>query len=376
MEPHLKQELYFHLTQSIRSKITTALSTVCASLILFAVPVVKNEYLKLFLLSGSLAAASAALVSGKTLKEADDALNDFNATTGLNRQRRLLWHQSVQTSVEPSTEVVKAVVEPEKLFDLRTIGDNRNDFPNVFIVGAPGSGKTTLAEYLGIVLKSGLRIGVHPHAKPSDFKGFDRVFGGGRNIGSPEDDPMTWDEIMTLGSAPSVAQVIMGLHGLMQDRYQEYYKGNDKFEPIDVYYDEVPAFAKELGKKFMAKYVPSLIMESRKVGIRLWFLTQAFTVSLLGLEGGSDLKEGATIIRLGKLALNEAQSLANNKRLEQLSLLNLKQETRPALVDETPAKIPGYTEMQAAIDSFVKQKAEALPAKAKTRSRKKVSPNP
>lgn len=371
----MKNELYYYLTQGIRSKITTVLSMSAAFSLLFAVPLVKTDSAKAFLSFASLAAASSALLSSRDLQETEDALNDYAASTGLKRQRLLLWGEQQRTQ-KPEVEAKHLSEAKAPLFDLAAIGNNRDEFPNVFIVGAPGSGKTTLAEYLGIVLKSGLRIGVHPHAKPSDFKGFDRVFGGGRNIGSPEDDPMTWDEIMTLGSAPSVAQVIMGLHGLMQDRYQEYYKGNDKFEPIDVYYDEVPAFAKELGKKFMAKYVPSLIMESRKVGIRLWFLTQAFTVSLLGLEGGSDLKEGATIIRLGKLALNEAQSLANNKRLEQLSLLNLKKETRPALVDETPAKIPGYIEMQAAIDSFVKQKAEAPPAKAKTRSRKKVSPNP
>lgn len=365
-------ELYYYITQAIRSKVTTVLSTVAASCLLFTVPVAKGDFLKLALLSSALVGSAAALNSGRTLREAEESLNDYAATTGLNRQRSLLWLQNVQTQAEPTTEAVKEAVAPEKLFDLSSIGDNRNDFPNVFVVGAPGSGKTTLAEYLGIVLKSGLRIGVHPHAKPSDFKGFDRVFGGGRNIGTAEDDPMSWAEIMTLGSAPSVAQVIMGLHGLMQERYQEYYKGNDKFEPIDVYFDEVPAFAKELGKKFMAKYVPSLIMESRKVGIRLWFLTQAFTVSMLGLEGGSDLKEGATVIRLGKLALNEAQSLANNKRLEQLSLLNLKQESRPALVDETPARIPGYSEMQGAIEAFLVQKQQPL---TKKRSHKKKVEN-
>jgi energy-coupling factor transporter ATP-binding protein EcfA2 len=356
MEPHLKQELYFHLTQAIRSKIATTLSTVCAALILFAVPLVKDSAFKLFLLTGSLAAASGALVSGNTLREAEESLNDYAATTGLNRQRSLLWLPGVQTQAKPTAGAVEATLEVPKLFDFESIGERRNDFPNVFIVGSPGSGKTTLAEYLGVVLKADKRFGVHPHAKPSDFKGFDRIFGGGRNIGTPDDEFVPWKKLESGEVVPTVAQVIMALHRLMQDRYIDYYQGKEDFEAIDVYFDEVPAIASELGKAFMKKFIPSLIMEARKIGIRLWFLTQTFRVEPLGLSGTGDLKEGATVISLGKLAINSAKTQVNNKHMEIAQLEYMRLLERPALVDEMPAKLPGYTEMQAAIDSFVNQK--------------------
>lgn len=281
----------------------------------------------------------------KSLQESEDALNDFAVTTGLKRQRSLLWQNPLGKG-EDASEQNNSDLE---LFDLRQIGDKRDEFPNVFILGAPGTGKTTAAEYLGIVLKSGKRYAVHPHAKPSDFKGFDRIFGGGRNIGTPDDELIEWADIESGRKVPTVAQVFLALHQLMQDRYELYYKGQETFESIDVYFDELPAIAATLGQKFLSSLMPALICECRKVGIRLWFLSQAFQVKALGLQGVSDLREGATVIRLGKLAVKEAQSLVRSRALEPQALEYLRSADRPVLVDDMPAKLPRYTEMKAAI---------------------------
>lgn len=361
----MKPELYYHLTQAIRNKVIGALSSLAALIFLLMTPSMRTDLGKFLVLSGSLTAAGAALASGRTSEENDTALNDYVATTGLNRQRGLLWGEPLPFLAKPQANKEK---EPE-LFDLSAIGERRDDFPNVFVVGAPGSGKTTLAEYLGVVLKAGKRYAVHPHAKPTDFKGFDRIFGGGRNIGSSTDEFVPWEKLEKGEVVPTVAQVIMALHQLMQDRYVDYYQGKEDFETIDVYLDEVPAIAAELGKAFMKKFVPSLIMECRKVGIRLWFLTQTFRVEPLGLTGTGDLKEGATVISLGKLAINAAKTQVNNKHMEIAQLEFMRLLERPALVDEVPAKLPGLTEMNAAISSFVSQKQ--APVK-KTRSRKKL----
>jgi energy-coupling factor transporter ATP-binding protein EcfA2 len=367
----MKNELYYFITQSIRSKITAIVSSLAAVGLLLATPAVRSEAGKILLLASSLAIATTTVVNGQTLREAEDALEDYRVTTGLKRQRGLLWSPISQPETAVTGSRPPEPVSP--VFDLRKIGEDRNAFPNVFILGAPGSGKTTLAEYLGILLKADKRYAVHPHAKPSDFKGFDRIFGGGRNIGSPDDEPVLWSEIESGSVVPTIAQVFVALHSLMQSRYQQYYKGTTEFTTIDVYFDEMPAIATELGKKFLAKYLPSLIMECRKVNIRLWFLSQAFQIRALGLEGISDLREGATVIRLGKLALNEAHTLANNKRIEASSLLSLRRENRPALVDDTPAFVPGYVEMKAAIDAFVQKAKQPTPVKP-TRKRSSRKP--
>jgi hypothetical protein len=349
----MKPELYYFLTQSIRSKVVCAVSSAAALFLLLAVPFVKSDASKTLLLCGSLATASAAVVTGKTLDEADDALNDYRVTTGLKRQRALLWLPSSSATPKAVKDKIKASVET---FDFLSMGDKRDEFPNVFILGAPGTGKTTAAEYLGVVLKAGKRYAVHPHAKPTDFRGFDKIFGGGRNIGLPTDEPVTWEEIESGSVTPTVAQVFLALHKLMQDRYLLYYQGETNFENIDVYFDELPAIASTLGKKFLTGILPSLLMECRKVGIRLWFLSQAFQVRALGLEGISDLREGATLIRLGKLALKEAQTLVNTKAVDENVLEYLRLSDRPVLVDDTPGQLPRFVEMQAAIDSFVNQK--------------------
>lgn len=369
----MKTELYFYIQQALRSKLTTAISSLAGLVLLSSVTLVKEPVAKTSLLIGSLAAGVSALTSAKTTKESDDALNDFSVATGLNRQRQLLFNPP-RPQPAPSTAHAHDKSKPE-LFDLNSIGEDRNAFPNLFVIGAPGSGKTTTAEYLGIKLKAGKRYAVHPHAKPTDFKGFDGIFGGGRNIGTPEDALVSWQEIEGRMVIPTVAQVIKALFKLMQDRYLLYYQGQTEFDNIDVYFDEVPALVSELGKEFMRKYIPALIMECRKVGIRLWFLSQGLQLNLLGLEGSSDLREGATVVRLGKLAINQAKLLLKKGLITQEQFAKLSSSQYPILVDDVPSSLPGYTQMLAEISASLR-KPEPAPVSAKPKRNRKKSLTP
>lgn len=331
----MNQEFYYHLLQGIRAKVTGYVCLVVSICLLASVPLQKDESTKVASLLGSLAVSMAGGYSLKTQKENDQAIEDFRVNSGIQRQRKLFGL--------PKQEVVEAEIEdtPVEWFDFSAIGNDRDKFPNVIIMGEPGSGKTSLAEYLGVVLKANKRYAIHPHAKPNDFAGFNAVLGGGRNYGTPEDKEVAWADIESGKVKPTIAQTLKALLVLMNDRYKRYYQGDTAFDDVDVYIDELPSIVSNLGKKFFASIMPQLLMECRKVGIRLWLLAQGSQVRMLGLEGMSDLREGITFIRLGRLALKHNRDKAVEILLQQMA--------RPCLVDESPAKLPGWAEMSAAI---------------------------
>lgn len=332
----MSQELYYYLTQGIRSK---AIGWVCgfaAVGLATTVPSLKTEEAKTAALIGGLGLSLAATASFRTQEESDSALNDYRINTGLQRQRNLF---------QPIANTEKETEVSVDWFDFSTIGNDRDKFPNVVIMGEPGSGKTSLAEYLGVVLKANKRYAIHPHAKPTDFGGFNKVWGGGRNYGSPEDEALSWEEITSGNVRPTIAQVLQSILVLMNERYERYYLGETTFDAVDVYIDELPSIVSNLGKKFIASILPQLLMECRKVGIRLWLLVQGAQVRMLGLEGMSDLREGITFIRLGRLAVKHPKDKAQREFLQSMR--------RPCLVDDNPAKLPGFTEMSSAIKAFI-----------------------
>lgn len=331
----MNQEFYYHLLQGIRAKVTGYICLIAAVGLVSSVPLQQKENTKVASLLGALALAVAGQVSVKTQKENDAAIEDFRVNSGIQRQRKLFGL--------PKQDVIEAEVEDAHVewFDFSTIGNDRDKFPNVIIMGEPGSGKTSLAEYLGVVLKANKRYAVHPHAKPGDFAGFNAVLGGGRNYGTPDDEEVTWADIESVKVKPTIAQTLKALLVLMNERYKRYYQGDTAFDDVDVYIDELPSIVSNLGKKFFASIMPQLLMECRKVGIRLWLLAQGSQVRMLGLEGMSDLREGITFIRLGRLALKHNRDKAVEIILQQMA--------RPCLVDDSPAKLPGWSEMSAAI---------------------------
>lgn len=348
----MNHEMYYWVIQSLRTKLTCGLCTLASLILLGTGAGLEDERLQTTAYASSCILAAVSLANNTTKQEAEDALEDYRVSASLRRQQSLL------TGSAPSSKQRKLAEEQLKFFDWESIGERRNDFPNVIVVGKPGTGKTSVAEYLGCLLKTDKRYAIHPHKKPGDFAGFNAVFGGGRNYGTAEDEPLAWSDCVNAQEDVTIAQVLTAALDLMNERYQAYYRGESAFETIDLYIDELPSIVSNLGQKFLAPILKQLLMESRKVGIRLFLLAQGGQVRLLGMEGASSLRDGCTFIRLGDAALAEGRRLVRTKELLPSAFDYLKQCERPALVDDTLAKLPGWSEMQGAIAAFSNDKGQ------------------
>jgi DNA polymerase III delta prime subunit len=302
-----------------------------------------NQTAKLATLS---IASGSALMSRRlhtSNEELDLQLGDDRYIARLSRQRALL---DVYGSPLSSTPAIAGATTPT-LFDFEELVKDPDKFPHGLILGKTGTGKTTLAEWLGVRLGSETRVAFAPHYKPGDWVGFHSVIGLGRNYGTPDDDVLTWDDVMD-GQNVTIAQGLLALKDEMVRRYTLYAQGIFDYPRLDVYLDEIPAVYGALGKFFTGLIQP-LVLEARKVGIRLWLLSQGKQVKMLGFEGRSDIRENLTVIRLGNFAVDYAKSLVSKRYMPKEQLAWLESQARPILVDDSPARLPGLTEMKALI---------------------------
>lgn len=253
------------------------------------------------------------------------------------------------------------------LFDWSQIAKDPDNYPHFCILGETGSGKSTLAEWLVVMAapQGSIRIAIAPHGVKKgsrrDWQGFDVIQGSGRSYGEPptketEGEPIPeWTEVIAGGNF-SCYQTLYALLAEMTRRYQMREQGDHSFEsqPVEVYIDEIPAIYGALGKAFTSAIRP-LLLEARKVRIRLYLLTQGEQVKMLGLEGQSSIRDSMVFIRLNRFASKMAKLLARRKHLDQDVLNWLAGQSRKCLVDGLDgyqaAKVPGLTEMNAVIEA-------------------------
>lgn len=171
---------------------------------------------------------------------------------------------------------------------------------------------------------------------------------------------LTWEDLEHID--PTVSQVLYALFQEMERRYELYHKGLPFGDPIDIMWDEVPACYDRI--KGLGAIIQPLMMEARKVGIRLWVLAQGQTVSLLGLEGRSDLKESYTFIRLGEFALIHADWLLSVERISQEDYAWLKAQTNPCMVGDEIALLPDLRLLQETVYAAMSAQPRQKPSTA------------
>ena len=272
--------------------------------------------------------------SRRLVQATDDILTDYRDISDQSRQNRIF------ELMKPTVEVVTTSEVERDLFDWSLFETDPDRYVHPAYVGATGSGKSSLAEWLCRSL-SGRVIAIAPHWKPGDFQGL-VCHAKGRQYGDKESRPVEFDDLFDGSLNLSAMTVIATLFDEMNRRYSQRLKGATDFDPVNVIIDECLSILDEV-KQFI-DYVRPLLREARKVGIRLHLLLQDDSVKSLKIEGQGAIRKNLTYIRLGEFAVSHAKSL-KNRDLEKW----VREQSRPCLVEDKPAEIPDLTPIVGAI---------------------------
>jgi len=246
------------------------------------------------------------------------------------------YAQSLSPAQLSQAIALPATTQAIEPFDWALFNSQPDQYAHLAIVGPTGSGKSTLAEILCTML-GGITIAIAPHRKPGDFAALgDRVYCGGRNYGTLEDEPADFDTLLT-GRAGKVtaAAVVKAIHAEMDRRYGLLAEGQDPGPMVNIVWDEILATLGEVPK--LAKtYLLPLLRESRKVRLRLIALPQDDQVESLDIKGQGAARSNLTYVRLGKTAITHSKTLAPDVAAWVAS------QGRPCLVEDQPAIVPSF----------------------------------
>jgi energy-coupling factor transporter ATP-binding protein EcfA2 len=183
------------------------------------------------------------------------------------------------------------------------------------IVGSTGTGKTTLTTWLASQLQ-GETLVIDPHYCAGDWSGM-HVVGAGQNYSEIAD-------VMQLALAE------------MAKRYKLRNQGQREFTPLTLIIEEVGSIADDPASADTCKYfLPKMLRESRKTGIKLFLLNHGGEVDQWGLKGKGSIRACMNIVRLGQFAIDHAKSLKDQAIIDAVNHMH-----RPAMVDNLPALIP------------------------------------
>ncbi len=220
-----------------------------------------------------------------------------------------------QPTLEPASPI-QALPPAIEYFDWRSHPwDDFTMSPNFAAIGAQGAGKTSVAKIL-CGLMSGFKIAIDPHQAPD-----------------------TWGDLHKAGvnaDYSAIAEMQLALIELVQFRYSQRRSDAQRFAPVTAIIDEMPAIALGRHGDTHKEFIKTMLTQARKVQVRCVFLTQTDRVDGFGLRSLGDLRDGLTMIRLKKHAIDYAAKLKDDDLLSVVRSCN----PRPCMVDDKPAILP------------------------------------
>lgn len=218
--------------------------------------------------------------------------------------------KTISQALEPILDLIAAIQDKE-----------------LMIIGEKGTGKSTLAQYLGYSLGGRIRV-YEPEGTPADWNGLEV-------IGKGED----WDAINEAMQAD--LEHISTQMKLRRERGDGALAGSDRVI-IGEEYPEIAAKC-DASEEWLDRHA----RRGRKALVRLILLSQFDRVAAWGMEGKSDLLDCFYRLRLGRKAINHAKSLKRSDLVDWLA-----SSRSHALLDNDPIVLPDYREMVRVIQQF------------------------
>jgi hypothetical protein len=217
--------------------------------------------------------------------------------------------QLIDAELDPAIEVLPD--SRVKHFDW----SNVHRHAHTAIIGATGDGKTTLATWLASQLQ-GDRLVIDPHYAAGDWKGI-YVVGAGRNF-------------------VAAAETMQACLKEMDRRYTSRLQGKTSFTNLTLIVEEIGSIAEEPDSSDICKvFLPKVLREARKVGIKLILLGHGLEVESLGVKGKGSIRNCLNTIRLGQFAIDQAKLTKDPSVIAAIEHMD-----RPCMVDRRPALVP------------------------------------
>jgi hypothetical protein len=193
-----------------------------------------------------------------------------------------------------------------KFFNWKWFQEKPNEFPHVRAVGATGSGKTWLADWLMDVFPSGERLVVTVKRKQNQWQGLP-VYGVPENYDSIH-SKLEWLE---KERRSRIADLEEGKEHPFITAVIDEWKAINSNCPV-----ERDPKTKQIVRRSAKQIVNATITLAREANIRLIALAQGRQVKTWGFEDESDLLDCFVTIYLGKFALRECEKTRNRFQKE------------------------------------------------------------
>lgn len=238
--------------------------------------------------------------------------------------------------------VDESLVAPLNLLDLPYHDFDR--IPHMFFLAATGSGKTTT---IGAILDKipGDIIICDPHATNAQWEGYEVVGQYGQRY--------------------EIERLVNCLFDEMERRLLKRKNLEEDYEPLTVIIDETPSAKDEVDEDTWRKKIGKILRESRKVRIRIIFLSQGETIDALGFKGMSEIKTNLTYFRGGRFAIEFAKA----NRMQELGAW-LSQQAYPWMFGSLGLRIPDLSGFSPTPRTTVSEATQCILAKVRKQPNK------